>query len=171
MPAAILGVEPGTPRDGGGDGGTRRVSALEAAGRRIVRAAVVQAAPVAFDREATLERVASWTARAATGGAELVVFPEAFVGGYPKRADFGARVGSRTAEGREWFRRYHEAAVEIPGPAVDRLGEIARTSGVHLVIGVIERSGGRSTARRCSSGPTAASSGSTGSSCRRRWNG
>jgi nitrilase len=115
---------------------------LEAERRRRVRAAVVQAAPVAFQREPTLELVALWTARAAAGGAELVVFPEAFVGGYPKRADFGARVGSRTAEGREWFRRYREAAVEIPGPAVGRLGDIARVNGVHLVLGVIERAGG-----------------------------
>ena len=44
--------------------------------------------------------------RGARGGAELVVFPEAFVSGYPKGADFGAVVGSRSAEGREWFRRY-----------------------------------------------------------------
>ncbi len=97
---------------------------------------------MAFDREATLDRVESLTARAAGDGAELVVFPEAFVGGYPKRSDFGARVGSRSFAGREWFRRYHEAAVDVPGPAVERLGGIARTSGVHLVVGVIERAGG-----------------------------
>lgn len=110
--------------------------------RGIVRASVVQAAPVAFEREATLDRVESLTSRAAGDGAELVVFPEAFVGGYPKHSDFGARVGSRSFTGREWFRRHHEGAVDVPGPAVDRLGTIARTSHVHLVIGVIERDGG-----------------------------
>src|SRR5512146_3287339 len=109
---------------------------------RIVRAAVVQAAPVAFDREATLDRVAALTARAAAGGTELVVFPEAFVGGYPKGSDFGARVGSRSPAGREWFRRYHEGAVDLPGPAVDRLAGIARANAVHLIVGVIERAGG-----------------------------
>jgi nitrilase len=65
-----------------------------------VRAAVVQAAPVAFDLEATLARVESLVARAASEGAEIAVFPEAFVGGYPKGADFGARVGSRRAWAR-----------------------------------------------------------------------
>ena len=75
-------------------------------------------------------------------GAQLVVFPEAFVSGYPKGADFEVKVGRRTAEGREWFRRYHESAVDVPGPAVDRLGAIAREHGLHLVIGVIERDGG-----------------------------
>jgi Carbon-nitrogen hydrolase len=111
-------------------------------GARTVRATVVQAASAAFDRERSLDRVAELTAQAATDGAELVVFPEAFVGGYPKGADFGARVGTRSTEGREWFRRYHEGAMDVPGPAVERLGEVARASGVHLVVGVIEREGG-----------------------------
>ena len=108
----------------------------------ITRAAVVQDAPVAFDRERTLDHVAGLAADAAATGAQLVVFPEAFVSGYPKGADFGARVGSRSPEGREWFRRYAAGAVEIPGPATDRLCAIAREHNVHLVIGVIERDGG-----------------------------
>ena len=108
----------------------------------LVRAAVVQAAPVAFDRDRTLDRVAQLTVDAAADGAQLVVFPEAFVAGYPKGADFGAVVGYRSPEGREWFRRYHDSAVDVPGPAVERLAEIARLNSVHLVIGVIERAGG-----------------------------
>jgi nitrilase len=108
----------------------------------ITPVAVVQAAPVAFDCERTLERAARLVAEAAATGARLVVFPEAFVSGYPKGADFGARVGSRTPEGREWFRRYHASAIDVPGPATERLGEIARERGVFLVIGVIERAGG-----------------------------
>jgi nitrilase len=79
---------------------------------------------------------------AAGNDAQLVVFPEAFVSGYPKGADFGVVVGSRSAEGREWYRRYHESSVDVPGPTVDRLGMIAARHGVHLVIGVIERAGG-----------------------------
>ncbi|MDQ2934623.1 MAG: nitrilase [Chloroflexota bacterium] len=109
---------------------------------RVVRATVVQAAPVAFDREQTLDRVEHLTAEAAADRAELVVFPEAFISGYPKGADFGAVVGNRSQEGREWFRRYHESGVDIPGPAIERLGRIARASSVHLVVGVIERAGG-----------------------------
>ena len=112
------------------------------AGGRDVRVAVVQAAPAAFDRERTLERVATWTDEATRGGARLVVFPEAFVSGYPKGSDFGAVVGVRTPEGREWFRRYHESGVDVPGPAVDRLAEIAADHAIHLVIGVIERTPG-----------------------------
>ncbi len=106
------------------------------------KAAVIQAAPVVFDRDATIERVRSLTADAASQGAKLVVFPEAFVSAYPKGLDFGARVGGRTPEGRRMFRRYYESSVDVPGPAVDALAAIARDNAVHLVIGVIERDGG-----------------------------
>jgi len=108
----------------------------------VVRAAVVQAAPVPFHREKSLEKVRALAADAARERARLVVFPEAFVSAYPKGLDFGARVGSRTPEGREDFRRYFESAVDVPGPAVDFLGKVARETAVHLVIGVIERESG-----------------------------
>ena len=107
-----------------------------------VSAAVVQAAPVAFDVEATLDKVHGLTGECAAGEADLVVFPEAFVSCYPRGLTFGATVGSRTPEGRAWFRRYWESSIEVPGPAVDRLGAVAREHGVHMVIGVIERDGG-----------------------------
>jgi nitrilase len=105
----------------------------------LVRVAVVQAAPVAFDREATLEKTRELVALAAGRGAQLIVFPEAFVSGYPRGLDFGARVGSRTPEGREMFRRYWESSVDVPGPATAVLSAAARQGGAHLVIGVIER--------------------------------
>jgi predicted amidohydrolase len=103
---------------------------------------VVQAAPVAFDVDATIAKVERLTRESATGGTDLVVFPEAFVSCYPRGLTFGATVGSRTQEGRAWFRRYWDSSVDVPGPAVDRLGAIAAESSVYLVIGVIERSAG-----------------------------
>jgi len=106
------------------------------------KAAVVQAAPVAFDRAATLVKVHELAGKAAADGAKLVVFPEAFVSAYPKGLDFGARVGMRSPEGRDDFRRYFDSAVDVPGPAAEELAGIAREHDVHLVIGVIERDGG-----------------------------
>ena len=108
----------------------------------VVRAAVVQDASVGFDPIATVERVAARTREAAAEKAELVVFPEAFVSGYPKGIDFGARVGMRSDGGREEFERYWDGAIEVPGPVTELLGSIAGEHGVELVIGVIERSGG-----------------------------
>ncbi|CAM3700818.1 nitrilase-related carbon-nitrogen hydrolase [Kibdelosporangium persicum] len=93
------------------------------------RAAVAQATPVLFDPAATLDVVADWSARAAEAGAELLVFPEAFIGGYPKGSTFGAVVGDRTVAGREQFRRYLEAAITVPGDECLRLGRIARQNG------------------------------------------
>jgi nitrilase len=109
---------------------------------KIVRAAVVQDSPIVFNREATVEKVRSLAIQAGRQGAQLVVMPEAFVSAYPTGMDFGARVGFRTAKGRDDFRRYYESAVEVPGPACEALGKAAREANVFLVIGVIERDGG-----------------------------
>jgi nitrilase len=107
----------------------------------VLKAAVVQAAPVMFDTAKTLAKLAELTREAAAGGADIIVFPEAFVGGYPKGLDFGARLGSRTQEGREDFQRYFASSITIPGPQSDSIAAAARDHRVHLVVGVIERSG------------------------------
>ena len=108
----------------------------------IVRAAVVQAAPVAFDVERTLEKAQRLLDESASSGARLVVFPEAFLTCYPRGVTFGATVGWRTPEGRELFRRYWASSIDVPGPVTERLGEMAHEYGVYLVIGVVERDGG-----------------------------
>ena len=107
-----------------------------------IHAAVVQAGSMPFDSAANINKAEAKVAEAASGGAKLVVFPEASIGGYPKGCDFGARVGSRTPDGRKLFRRYFENALDVPGPETRRLGEAAKAHGVWLVIGVIEREGG-----------------------------
>jgi nitrilase len=104
--------------------------------------AVVQAASVAFDREKTLAKALDLIRDAAKLGAQLVLFPEAFISGYPRGLDFGAVVGSRTEAGREDFKRYFESAVEVPGPVVVALSKAARANSVYLVMGVIERERG-----------------------------
>jgi nitrilase len=68
-----------------------------------------------------------------------VVFPEAFIAPYPKGLDFGARVGLRTAKGRDDFRRYFDSAIAVPGVATEELSRSAKANSVYLVIGVIER--------------------------------
>lgn len=105
-------------------------------------AAVIQGTPVPFDTARTLARIEEFVAAAAASEAKLVVFPEAFLGGYPKGHAFGSYVGGRTDGGRNAYRQYWEAAIDVPGPAVDALASIARGHGVYLVMGVIERAGG-----------------------------
>jgi nitrilase len=106
----------------------------------LVSIAVVQSAGVLYDAESAVAKAERLLGE--TAGAQLVVFPEAFLGGYPKGQDFGARVGSRTPEGRKAFRRYYEGAIDVPGPATERLAAAAREAGAWVVIGAIERDAG-----------------------------
>ena len=105
----------------------------------IVKVAVVQAAPVLFDREATVDKACRLIAEAAAKGAQLVLFPEAFIPAYPRGLSFGTVVGSRSPQGRLTWQRYWTNAVEIPSPATTALGDAAREAGVYLVMGIIER--------------------------------
>lgn len=108
----------------------------------MVKVAVVQAGSALFDTPATLVKLERLAGEAAQAGARLIVFPEAFVGGYPKGVTFGAHVGSRSAEGRDLFRRYFESAIAVPGPETAMIAEAAAKHRAHIVTGVIERDGG-----------------------------
>ncbi|GHT99234.1 nitrilase [Betaproteobacteria bacterium] len=103
------------------------------------RAAVVQTSSVPFNKPASVDKVVGLIHEAAATGAKLLVFPEALISGYPKGADFGARVGGRLPRGREDFLRYFDSAVDVPGPEISLLADAAREAGVHVVAGVIER--------------------------------
>jgi len=106
------------------------------------KVAVVQAAPILFDLERSLQKVEALASEAAGKGARLVAFPEAFLSAYPRGMGFGAVVGERTERGREEFQRYWESSVDVPGPVVERLVRVARANHIYLVIGVVEREGG-----------------------------
>ena len=105
-------------------------------------AAVVQASTVAADTAATVEKAVELIAECGRRGANVAVFPEAFIGGYPKGADFGISIGRRTFEGREEFRAYFDHAVDVPGAETLALGQAARDAGIFVTMGVIERDGG-----------------------------
>src|SRR5262249_32974649 len=104
--------------------------------------AVAQAGSVLGDNVRTLEKLERLTAESKASGASLVVFPEAFVGGYPKGMTFGATLGMRTDEGRKLFRAYADCAIEVPGPVTEEIGRIAQAHSIYMVVGVIERAGG-----------------------------
>ncbi|KAH8102542.1 carbon-nitrogen hydrolase [Cristinia sonorae] len=109
----------------------------------IIVASVVQACTVAYSLPETLDKLENYARLAKErDGSQLVVFPEAFIGGYPKMSTFGVTVGNRKPEGRDEFVRYHSAAIDIPSPAITRLESISRELHVFLVVGVIERDGG-----------------------------
>lgn len=105
------------------------------------RVAAIQAGTSLFDTTRTLERMEAHCEAAAAQGVELAVFPEAYVGGYPKGLTFGAVLGSRFPEGREEYLRYWKSAIAVPGPETARIGSFAAKMKAHLVVGVIERDG------------------------------
>ena len=105
----------------------------------IVKTAVIQAASVLFDRQATVAKACRLIKEAGENGAQLLLFPEAFIPAYPRGLNFGMVVGSRTPEGRLTWQRYWENSVDVPGPATEALGKAAREAGVYLAMGVIER--------------------------------
>jgi nitrilase len=104
-----------------------------------VKAAVVQAAPVLFNLKATLEKAKKLISEAANQGAQLILFPEAFIPAYPRGLTFGNVIGDRSPEGRKMWQRYWENSIDVPGPATDILCETVKDVGVYLGIGVIER--------------------------------
>lgn len=108
----------------------------------MVRAAVVQAGAAPFDSGACVDKAVRLIGEAAAAGARVILFPEAFVPGYPKGLHYGLTVGARDPAGREEFRLYLDAAIAVPGPETERLGEAAAARGCYVIIGVIEREGG-----------------------------
>ncbi len=104
-----------------------------------MKAAVIQAGSHLFDTPRTMKRFADMARAAAADGARLAVFPEAFIGGYPKGVHFGAPVGSRSPEGREMYRRYAASAINVPGPETKAMARLAKDLQLDMVVGVIER--------------------------------
>ena len=122
------------------------------------KVAVVQAGSIVMNKEKCIDKAVDLIQEAGEQGANIIVFPEAYIPAYPRGMSFGAVVGSRTPEGRDEFLRYSQNAITVPGPETDRLGEAVKKVGAYVVMGVIERdsnlSGGTLCARRFSFGPT-----------------
>jgi len=108
---------------------------------KTVKAAVVQAAPILFDKALTIEKACNLIKDAGAKGSKVVLLPEAFIPAYPRGFSFGMVVGHRSAEGRCLWKRYWDNAIELPSHEVEALGKAAKEAGVYLAIGVIERDG------------------------------
>lgn len=104
-----------------------------------MKTTAIQAASVLFDTTRTLTKFYDLASEASKAGAQLIVFPEAFIGGYPKGHHFGAPIGSRSPEGREWYRRYFDNAISVPGPETETIASFAKDIKSDIVVGVIER--------------------------------
>ena len=106
-------------------------------GAKVVKVCAAHVAPVWLDREATVEKACGLIAEAGRAGAELVVFPEVFIPGYPYWI-----WTKTTREGGPLFGELFNNAVEVPGAATDAIGKAAKQAGVLVVMGMTERDGG-----------------------------
>ncbi|MEO1047832.1 MAG: nitrilase-related carbon-nitrogen hydrolase, partial [Pseudomonadota bacterium] len=92
-------------------------------------------------KDVTLEKVMAYEGEIRGAGLDLLVMPEALLGGYPKGETFGTQLGFRLPEGREAFANYYNNAVALDGAEIEALAGLARRMKTTLVLGVIERGG------------------------------
>ncbi len=89
---------------------------------------------------ATVSKILSYEQEIRQSQCNLVVMPEALLGGYPKGSDFGTRVGYRTQAGRDEFLSYWQQSVTVEGPEITAIAEMAGRCRTAVVVGIIERS-------------------------------
>ena len=104
-----------------------------------IKVAIVQDAPVFFDKDATLTKVESITKQYAKQGCNLIVFPESFVPGYPRGFSFGATIGSRTDKGRQNYVDYYNNSFDLESEDLARLESLSKEQNIYIVIGVTEK--------------------------------
>ena len=109
--------------------------------KQYCKIAVVQAAPVMFDKQACLNKALDLIKECSQNSAELIVFPELFIPGYPYGLTFGFTVGSRNEAGRSDWQRYYDNSIVVPGPETDLLAQAAKDAHAWISIGVSERDG------------------------------
>ncbi|RMG51552.1 MAG: carbon-nitrogen hydrolase family protein [Gammaproteobacteria bacterium] len=112
----------------------------------MIRIAIAQHAPRVLQREETLALAGELIAEAAAQGARLVIFPEAFVPGYPAWV-WRLRPGSDWDLCAQLHGRLSEQAVDIPAGDLAPVLAAAERHAVSVVLGFNERDGeaGRST--------------------------
>lgn len=99
------------------------------------RVALVQAEPLLFNKAACVEKALDYIGRAAAQGAELIVFPELFVPGYPIGMNFGFSVGKRTAPGRADWKRYYDASMAQGDADFMKLAQAAVDAKAYVSLG------------------------------------
>ncbi|MBR7148216.1 MAG: carbon-nitrogen hydrolase family protein [Firmicutes bacterium] len=103
------------------------------------RIALVQAEPILFDKKACLDKTVQLIKEAADQKAELIVFPELFIPGYPIGMNFGFSMGKRTEAGRQDWMRYYNASLLAGGEEFQLLAELVKSLGVYVSLGFSER--------------------------------
>jgi nitrilase len=103
----------------------------------VPKIAVIQHPPILANREASTDRAVELAHEAIDGGAKLLVFPEAFIPGYPTWA-WRLAPGGDMQLSSEIHDLLVENAVDLGRDDLAPLREVARASGVHILCGIDE---------------------------------
>lgn len=98
------------------------------------KAAVVQAAPVFMDLDASIDKAITLIQRASHEGAKLIAFSETWFPGYPWWIWL-----SPTAHNVQHFQRYHENSLVVGSEQFQRLADAARDHNIFISAGASER--------------------------------
>ncbi|WP_228851774.1 carbon-nitrogen hydrolase family protein [Aegicerativicinus sediminis] len=102
-----------------------------------IKVAAAQLSPIFLDKEKTVKKACAAILEAGENGANLIVFPEAFIAGYP---DWVWLIpNSKGADLNELYLKLVENAVSVPDDSTVKLCESAKTAGINVVIGMHER--------------------------------
>lgn len=109
--------------------------------KNVCKLALVQAEPILFDKQACLDKTVTLIKEAAQQKAEMIVFPELFIPGYPIGMNFGFSMGKRTEAGRQDWMRYYNASLLAGGEEFQLLADLVKELGVYVSLGFSERDG------------------------------
>ena len=104
-----------------------------------LKVCLIQNHPVFFDKAKTLDKLERLVRKHAKSGCQLIVFPESFVPGYPRGFSFGAKIGSRSLQGRKLYAEYYKNSINVESDDLRCLEKLAKSEQVYLVIGVTEK--------------------------------
>ncbi|TSE03367.1 carbon-nitrogen hydrolase family protein [Aquimarina algiphila] len=104
-----------------------------------VKVGLVQDSPVFFDKDKTIKKIEQLTQKYAKEGCELLIFPESFIPGYPRGFSFGAKIGSRTDDGRALYAEYAKNSIDLESEDLKRLEKLSKSNNIYLVIGATEK--------------------------------
>lgn len=102
-----------------------------------MKVAAAQLSPVFLNKEKTVRKACDAISEAGRNGAKLIVFPEAFISGYPDWVWLIPNSDSRSLN--ELYLKLIENAVSIPDDTTKKLCKAAKEAGINVVMGMNER--------------------------------
>ena len=104
---------------------------------KAIKVAAAQISPVFLNKSATVLKACDAIIEAGKNGCKLIVFPEAFISGYP---DWVWLIpNSKGADLNELYIKLVDNAVAVPDDSTDKLCKASREANINVVIGMHER--------------------------------